>query len=349
MAKKKVLFYLNQFFGGIGGEDTADFAPEYRKGELIGPVTGMVPGIGEDLIEPLGTIICGDNFYGEKEEEANAFVAKVIADEQPDVFVAGPAFNAGRYGFACANACKVAHEAGVTCVSGMYEENPGLEHCVVFTTVARTADSAAKMRKAIPAMVNIVKKIVQGEELNAEADNYFPHGVRQCILVEELGADRAVSMLLKRLNDEEFETELPMQVYDEVDPAPAIKDLAHATIAIVSSGGVVPAGNPDRLQSASAQQWNKYDIHDKDDLPAGDYYTVHGGYDPMYVNDMPTRAVPLDIMRELEKEGKIGKVYDNYYITTGTGTAVANARKFGEEIGAELKEAGVDGVILTST
>ena len=50
-----------------------------------------------------------------------------------------------------------------------------------------------------------------------------------------------------------------------------------------------------------------------------------------------------------EKEGKIGQVYKYFYTTTGTGTAVANARKFGEEIGKELKEAGVDGVLLTST
>ncbi len=32
-------------------------------------------------------------------------------------------------------------------------------------------------------------------------------------------------MLLARLNNEEFETELPMPVFDTVDPAPAIKDL----------------------------------------------------------------------------------------------------------------------------
>ena len=51
----------------------------------------------------------------------------------------------------------------------------------------------------------------------------------------------------------------------------------------------------------------------------------------------------------MEKEGKIGKVYKYFYTTTGTGTAVGNSIKFGVEIGKELKEAGVDGVILTST
>ena len=33
---KKVIYYVNQFFGGIGGEDTADFEPELREG-TVGP------------------------------------------------------------------------------------------------------------------------------------------------------------------------------------------------------------------------------------------------------------------------------------------------------------------------
>ena len=57
----------------------------------------------------------------------------------------------------------------------------------------------------------------------------------------------------------------------------------------------------------------------------------------------------LDILKEFEKEGYIGKVFEYFYTTTGTGTSVGNAIKFGTEIGKELKESGVDGVILTST
>ena len=64
---------------------------------------------------------------------------------------------------------------------------------------------------------------------------------------------------------------------------------------------------------------------------------------------MPDRVAPVDILKEMEKEGKIGEVYKYFYTTTGTGTAVGNSIKFGVEIGKELKEAGVDGVILTST
>ena len=36
MAKYKIVHYLNQFFGGIGGEDKAGVQPEVRE-EKIGP------------------------------------------------------------------------------------------------------------------------------------------------------------------------------------------------------------------------------------------------------------------------------------------------------------------------
>ena len=66
---------------------------------------------------------------------------------------------------------------------------------------------------------------------------------------------------------------------------------------------------------------------------------------------LPRRVLdlPIDVLRDLEKEGKIGKLYHVFYSTVGNGTSVANARKFGTEIGSQLKAAHVDGVILTST
>lgn len=347
MTKKRVLYYVNQFFGGIGGEDMASFEPEFRP-EAVGPAVGVGAGCAENA-EIIGTIICGDNYFNEHNEEASAAILEMVKEANPDIFVAGPAFNAGRYGVACAGVCKlVKDELGIPCVSGMYCENPGLDVARVNAWVAETADAAAKMRKALPIMANLVNKLALGEEITPEDDKYFAQGRRECILVEKRGSARAIDMLLKRLNDEEFETELPMPSFDEVEPATPIADLTKANIALVTTGGVVPNGNPDRLQSASAQQWNKYDVSGLDKL-AGEYYTVHGGFDPVYCNEIADRVVPLDMLREMEKEGKIGSVHQWYYATTGTGTAVSNAVKFGVEIGAELKEAGVDGVLLTST
>ena len=63
---------------------------------------------------------------------------------------------------------------------------------------------------------------------------------------------------------------------------------------------------------------------------------------------MPT-VLPVDVLREMEKEGKIGSLHRYYYATVGNGTAVASAKRYAEEIAAELKQDGVDAVILTST
>ncbi len=85
------------------------------------------------------------------------------------------------------------------------------------------------------------------------------------------------------------------------------------------------------------------------ELNAADYDVVHTGYDPVFIRQDPNRLVPLDVMREIETEGAIGKLHDWFYTTTGVATTVENARRMGREIAAQLKSAGVSGVLLTST
>ena len=156
-------------------------------------------------------------------------------------------------------------------------------------------------------------------------------------------------MLVKKLNGEEFVTEFPMPEFDRVAPNPAVKDITKAKIALVTSGGIVPFGNPDHIESSSASHYGKYDIEGIDDLTAETFQTAHGGYDPVYANADADRVLPVDIMRQLEKEGKIGSLHRYYYATVGNGTAVANAKKFAETYAKELVADGVDAVILTST
>ncbi|MBB6444139.1 glycine reductase [Bacillus benzoevorans] len=343
---KKVLYYLNQFFSQIGGEDQAGIAPQFKE-EPVGPATVFAAGIKEHG-KYAGTMICGDNFFNEHNEEALQFLEMMYHDLHPDLVIAGPAFNAGRYGMACAGVAEFFNKKGVPVISGMYEENPGLETTRRNAYVFPTSDSAAGMRKALPAMIGLAKKVLTEQKVDPNEDGYFTQGKRLTEMTEDIGAKRAVDMLLKRLKNEEFETELPMPEFDKVDPAPAIANLSKATIALVTTGGIVPKGNPDHLQSASAQKWVKYDVSKLDRL-GEDYYTVHGGYDPVYANEFPDRVAPLDQLRQFEKTGYIGKVHEFFYSTTGTGTAVGNSEKFGREIGKELKAAGVDAVILTST
>ena len=110
-----------------------------------------------------------------------------------------------------------------------------------------------------------------------------------------------------------------------------------------------PLGNPDHIESSNATRYGEYSIKGVNDLTAETYETAHGGYDPSYANQDADRVLPVDVLRDLEKEGKIGKLYDYFFTTVGNGTAVASAKKFSEEIGAKLKKDHVDAVILTST
>ncbi len=344
----KILYYVNQFFGQIGGEDKAGIEPEFHQ-KSIGPAMGFGIQV-KGQAEVIGTLICGDNYFNENREAALEYIMNVIKEQKPDMVVAGPAFNAGRYGMACAGVTvAVQEQLGLPVLTGMYEENPGVDACKTKVHVVKTGNSAAAMKDALPVMGKLALKLLKGEEIGKPAEEgYIPQGRRLTVIVDKRGSKRAVDMLVARLYDKPFETELPMPVFDRVEPAAAIKDLSKATIALVTTGGVVPHGNPDRIQSASAQKWGKYDVSKIDELK-GDYYTVHGGFDPVYCNEKPDRVAPLDLLKEFEKEGVIGKVFEWFYTTTGTGTAVGNSIKFGTEIGKELKEAGVDGVILTST
>ena len=116
----------------------------------------------------------------------------------------------------------------------------------------------------------------------------------------------------------------------------------------MSSGGIVPRGNRSH-KGLLRRILRRLYISGLDDLTPEEFESIHGGYDRVWANDDPDTVLPLDVMRELEKEGVFGKLDDHVFTTTGTGTAVAHAERFGREIGERLKKDGVDAVILTST
>ncbi len=349
MAKYKIVHYLNQFFAGIGGEDKADFAPEVRE-DVLGPGLALKAGLGEDY-EIVATVICGDNYFGENLDLATDTIIDMVKKYNPDVFVAGPAFNAGRYGVACGTICKAVEERlGIPVLSGMYIENPGADMFKKDVILVETGNSAATMRKAVPMFVNLIEKMATGAEiLGPKIEGYLERGIRVNYFAEERGATRGLQMLLKKMAGEPFETDLPMPKFDRVPPAAPIADLSKAKIAVVTSSGVVPLGNPDHIESSNATKFGYYSIEGMDTLSKEDFFTVHGGYDRQFVLENPNLAVPIDALRKLEKEGMFGKLVDYFATTTGTGTATGSAAKFGDAIGQRLKAEGVDGVILTST
>ena len=68
---KKILFYTNQFFGQIGGEDMAYAEPQVFEGMHGSANTFGAPL--KDIAEIVATIVCGDNFYAENMETGRAF------------------------------------------------------------------------------------------------------------------------------------------------------------------------------------------------------------------------------------------------------------------------------------
>lgn len=349
MSKLKVIHYINQFYAGIGGEEKADIKPEIRDG-FVGPGMALNKAFGEDA-EIVATVICGDSYFNENIDEAKAEIIDMIKAYNADLFVAGPAFNAGRYGIACGAMSKEVQEVlELPAVTAMYEENPGADMYKKFVYTIATGNSAATMRKAIPALSKLALKVAKGEAIGTPAEEgYLARGVRKNIFEEKIGAERAVDMLVAKLKGNEFVTEYPMPAFDNVEPGKAIVDLSKAKIALVTSGGIVPKGNPDRIASSSAQNYGRYDITTVNDLTSETYETAHGGFDPVYCNADSDRVLPVDILREKEAAGEIGELYKYFYTTTGNGTSVKNSLSFARDFTKELIADGVDAVILTST
>lgn len=346
---KKAIHYINQFFGGVGGEDQADFEPIIKAG-TAGPGIALQAAL--KGVEITHTVICGDNFMASHKDDAIQRISEFLADKEIDLFIAGPAFRAGRYGVSCGEMCKFAYETyGVQAITSMHEENPGVElYRENPFYILRGSAGAAGMRQDTAAMAALANKIVAGEDiLWADAEGYFPRGIRKEVFVDKIAADRVVDMLLAKLAGEPYETEYKIEVRDNVTPSKPIVDLSKAKIAFVSTGGLVPIGNPDRIPGGTASIWKRYDVSGMDSLKSGEFYSVHCGINTDYVNADPEVLVPLAALRELEKEGEIGEVHNYFYSTTGNLAALKDARRMGAEIADVLKAEQVDGAFLVST
>ena len=293
---KKAIVYVNQFFGQLGGEDTAGVGPTLNEGQ-IGPAMSYNAQLKD--CEVTHTIICGDNYMGSNTDDAVAQILGFLEPLEFDIFIAGPAFNAGRYGVACGTICKAVHEKfGVPVITSMNQENPGMEMFRKDMIIMKGGNIASKMRKDLGAVVKVANKMLAGEEIGPAADEgYFPTGHRHQTFIEERAVDRFMKMLYARIRNEPYVSEMIVPKLDRVPIAKPIKDLAHAKIALLNTGGIVPVDNPDRIQSASATRWGKYDISQMQRLEGGVFKTIHAGVDPAAANEVPNRIMPIDALR----------------------------------------------------
>jgi glycine reductase len=340
----RVLHYVNQFFAGVGGEDSAGAAPGLLDGP-VGPGRRLAALLGSEF-EIVATAWCGDD-HAAADERAAAEILALAAETKPDLVVAGPAFGSGRYGVACARVAAAATAAGIPAVAAMHADNPGVEDAGAAPVVG-VGPTAREMAGALDTLAAAVRRVAAGAVLT-RADGRIGALPRRGVMAGEPAAVRAVDLLLARIAGDRDRTEVPLPNFDRVTPAPPVTDLAAIPVALVTESALVPDGNPDKVESARATHWQRYSLDGLDRLEPGGWRSVHGGFSTVWANEDPHRLLPLDVARDLEREGAIGRLWGEYFVTVGNGTAVGTARRFGVEWAADLRRSGARAAILTAT
>lgn len=340
----RIVHYVNQFYAGLGGEESAGIGPRVFDGPT-GPGRLLSQLLDEEH-QIVGTIVCGDDHAATTPGVTDELLA-MARELRAELLIAGPAFGSGRYGLACARLVAAASAAGLPSVAAMHPENPGLDDAGTAPVVAAGA-SAREMRPSLQRLADAAGRLAAGQELT-EQDGRVSRLARVGRIGDQTAAQRAVALVLRRLAGEEQATEIPLGGFDHVPPAPPVADLGSALVALLTEGALVPAGNPDRLESARAGRWLRYPLDGLDTMASGDWETVDGGFAATAVNADPNRLVPLDAVRSLEAAGRLGRLHGELLVTVGNGTPVATARRFGIEWAAELRKAGVQAAILTAT
>ncbi len=344
----RVVHYVNQFYAGLGGEEAADLGPRVidgpvGPGRLLGQLLGQPEGGEHEIV---ATVVCGDD-HAAATPGVTEELLRLAREAGAEVLVAGPAFGSGRYGLVCARLAAAGTAAGLPSLAAMHPDNPGLGEAGAAPVIAAGA-SSREMRPALQRLAAAVAKLAAGQPLTTQ-DGRVGRQARLGRLVEHTSAERAVALVLRRLAGETDVSEIPLGGFDSVVPAAPLEDAASASVALLTEGALVPAGNPDRLESARATRWLRYDVDGLDTLASGEWESVDGGFATTAANADPNRIVPLDAARALEGQGALGRLHGGVLVTVGNGTPVATAKRFGVEWAAQLRKAGVQAAILTAT
>ena len=252
----RIVHYINQFFGGKGSEEAADLEP-FTQDEAVGPGKLLEQVLGSPA-QVVRSLIVGDNFAAENLDSLTERVLQDIKEVEADLFVAGPCFEAGRYGVVAGALCAAvqagnwhsghhrhgAGESGVDLPSGgsLY---CGLRHQCECD--ARCADEngrpspgskpitnplADQRMKAISPGVGCTMSLSSTPRLNAWLRCWWP----------------------RQPGNRSNRNLRPLQLPPVAAPPP-IADLSKAKVAIVTDGGLVPKGNPDEIAPYAATNW----------------------------------------------------------------------------------------------
>lgn len=349
----RTMCYVNQFFAGMGGEEKADLPLDFRE-KALGP-SRRFQELARESVEVVVTAYCGDNYFAEHQSEVLASILEVARKYDVKMFAAGPAFAAGRYGFACIESCHfLSTSMNIPCVSGMHVENPGVDLYKEYKDkrvfVFPTGENVAGMENALSNLARFVSKLVTEQNIGpASEEGYISRGFRLDAVAKKTGVERALDILLDKLAGRPFTTEIPTEALEAIPAAPPIADLENACLALVSTAGVVAPGNPDGFKTTRNTQWRKYSIEKMDSMKDAQWDVWHAGYNAMFMHENPNYGIPLDACREIEKEGGIGKLYSYFYVTPGNGGLISAMQAIGRDILRDMKPQGIDAALLVST
>ena len=185
--------------------------------------------------------------------------------------------------------------------------------------------------------------------MSAYTVGFIPRGKRRAIMVERAGYQRAVTMLLDKMSGMSYSSEIHVISPGRVKPAPPVSNLEECKLGMVTTGGLIPKGNPERETSGHPDRYFKYSIDKIDEMVSDDWEAFHGGYYNITSSENPNYILPLPAVRELERTGVVGSVSPTIFTMPGVGTPIEKARRFGAEIAKELEEQGVNCCILVAT
>ena len=96
-----------------------------------------------------------------------------------------------------------------------------------------------------------------------------------------------------------------------------------------------------RSTGSSVPRRNKYSLVGVNELTPEGWQSIHGGYDTSKANEDANRVLPIDVLRELENEGAIGRLLEDYWaINVATGvpeSAVRTARACETDVAANAQ------------
>ena len=346
---KRVVHYINQFYAGIGGETAASMGLEFREG-AVGPGLALEKALGKDY-KIVKTIICGDNTIAEQESSIIPQILEAVQEAKADLFLAGPGFNAGRYGLGCgASTAAVTEQLKIPAVTALYSENPGTDLYKNRCYILHTENNARKLTEAVAQMAAFARRLVAGDTIRDGKEEHF-HGSGPAIDIDYTipAAQRGIDMLLAKYRGQNYRTEVIMPNHEEI-PIPVLKKpLSQCRIGLVTDGGLVPIGNPDHQVPTNSKHFRAYSIEGMDALNPKDWEVSHQGYNSAFVLQDPNRLLPVDALRKLVEKGVIGSLSDTFYSTAGVMTPMEKCKEFGEGIAKALLSDECDAAIETST